>query len=61
MNRFLLGNVVLFCALVLLLFMERAWLAIGFFAVLAWMALAALGVWLIVSDREERGPPGPPN
>lgn len=54
-NRFLAGNVLLGLALASLLFMGPLSQAIGFWAVILWMVLAAVGVYLIMTD-EGQGP-----
>jgi len=56
-QKFWAGNAVLAIAMGVLLFMERLSEALGFGAVVLWMGLAALGVWLLMSSRHEP-PPG---
>jgi hypothetical protein len=57
---FLLGNVILALAAVMLFFFGTLWESFGAWALVAWMALAVLGVYFI-SRSNDPSPPGPPN
>jgi membrane protein implicated in regulation of membrane protease activity len=57
---FLLGNVILATAAVMLFFFGTLWEQFGVWALMAWMALAVLGVYFI-SRSSDPSPPGPPN
>jgi type IV secretory pathway TrbD component len=59
-SNVLIGNILLGAAAVMLLFFVRLWETMGVFALLLWMAVAALGVYFIVTDKGSK-PPGPPN
>lgn len=59
-SNVLIGNILLGAAAVMLLFFVRLWEAMGVFALLLWMAVAAIGVYFIVRDKDSN-PPGPPN
>lgn len=54
-NYFLIGNVILGVALLLLLFMGRAWEALGIGALVAWVALVIAGVTFLMraGDKKE--------
>ncbi|MFO8154879.1 MAG: hypothetical protein ACQERR_07085 [Pseudomonadota bacterium] len=54
-KRFFTGNVLLALGLISLFFMGPLSEAIGFWAVILWMVLAAVGVYLIMTD-EGQGP-----
>lgn len=56
-QKFWAGNAVLAVAMIELLYMGPISEALGFGAVILWMGLAALGVWLLMSSRHEP-PPG---
>jgi hypothetical protein len=58
--HFILGNVVLALAALMLLFMGRLWEMLGAWSLILWMVMAAGGVYLIAKDRDV-GPPGPPD
>jgi len=58
-NRFWAGNAVLVLALLVLLVMDRLWEAVGMWAMVLWVTLVGLGVYLVMSDR--RDPPSFPN
>ncbi|WP_018233400.1 hypothetical protein [Thioalkalivibrio thiocyanodenitrificans] len=58
--HFILGNVILGLAAVMLLFMGRLWEILGAWSLILWMAMAAGGVYLITKDKDA-GPGGPPN
>lgn len=51
-NRFLLGNLILGTALILLLFMGKAWDLLGAAAMVLWVALAGAGMHLLMKDKE---------
>ena len=55
---FLLGNLILGLAALILLFMGPLWERLGVWALILWMVLAALGVYLITKDKDPS--PGPP-
>ncbi len=52
-NPFVLGNAILAIALVLLLFMGRAWEIMGPAAMVLWVALAATGIALLMKDPKQ--------
>mgnify|MGYP001127678379 CR=1 FL=1 len=54
--KFWAGNAILALDMLLLFFMQPASEALGFGAVILWMALAALGVWLIMKGRQDAPP-----
>ena len=56
-RNFLLGNIVLGVALVVLLLMGKLWELVGVFAMVLWVALVAIGIYLLLSDKGE--PPAP--
>ena len=58
--HFILGNVILALAAVMLLFMGQMWELIGGWALILWMAMAAGGVYLVAKDKDI-GPRGPPD
>ncbi len=58
-TNFWLGNAVLGLALVLLLFMGRLWEVLGAWAMGLWIAVAALGVYLVMKDKDR--PPNSPD
>jgi len=58
--NFILGNVILAAAALMLFFFGTLWEQLGAWALVLWMALAALGVYLISTGRDP-SPPGPPN
>lgn len=53
-NNFLIGNVILAIALLLLLFMGRAWEAFGFGAMVVWIALVVAGVYFLMQGGEKK-------
>ncbi|MFN2338041.1 MAG: hypothetical protein ABR544_03610 [Gammaproteobacteria bacterium] len=55
---FILGNLILGLAALILLFMGPLWEHLGVWALILWMALAAVGVYLITKDKDQH--PGPP-
>jgi hypothetical protein len=57
-RNFWIGNAVLALAMLMLLFMGPLSAAIGIWAAALWMALAAVGVGLIMSDKSGE-PPAP--
>ncbi|OYW39833.1 MAG: hypothetical protein B7Z35_02775 [Hydrogenophilales bacterium 12-61-10] len=56
-RNFWLGNAVLTVAMLMLIFMGQLSDALGIWAAVLWMALAALGVWLLMSDKSGEPPP----
>lgn len=57
-RNFWLGNGILAVAMLTLLFMEPLSNALGIWAVVLWMVLAAVGMALVMSDKS--GDPPPP-
>ena len=57
-RNFWIGNAVLVLAMLLLFFMGPLSNALGIWAAVLWMVLAAAGMGLIMSDRSEE-PPAP--
>jgi hypothetical protein len=57
---FILGNVILGLAAVMLFFFGTLWEHLGVVALVIWMVMAALGVYFISRGRDP-SPPGPPN
>ncbi len=57
-HNFWLGNAILALAMLMLLFMGPLSNALGFWAVVLWMVLAAVGVALLMSDKSDE-PPAP--
>ena len=57
-RNFWIGNAVLALAMLLLFFMGPLSNALGIWAAVLWMALAAAGMGLIMSDKSEE-PPAP--
>jgi len=57
-RNFWIGNAVLALAMLLLFFMGPLSNALGIWAAVLWMVLAAAGMGLIMSDRSEE-PPAP--
>ncbi|HQT31190.1 MAG TPA: hypothetical protein PLE48_11870 [Thiobacillus sp.] len=56
-RNFWLGNAVLTVAMLMLIFMGRLSDALGIWAAVLWMVLAALGVGLLMSDKSGEPPP----
>ncbi len=54
--RFWIGNAILAVALVTLFYIDALSERLGIWAMVAWMALAALGVYVLTSDKT--GPAG---
>jgi len=50
--KFWLGNAVLAVAMVMLLFMGRLWEILGNSAMALWIAVVAIGAWLLLSDKD---------
>jgi len=50
-NTFWLGNAVLGVAMLMLLFMGSAWESLGIAAMLIWIGLVGLGVYLIMQKK----------
>ncbi|MFA5627590.1 MAG: hypothetical protein WCX90_04555 [Thiohalomonadaceae bacterium] len=48
-QNFWFGNVILVIALVMLLFMGSLWESLGVIAMVIWIAMVALGVYLLMS------------
>jgi len=59
-TSFILGNVILAAAAVMLLFFGPLWEQFGVWALFVWMLMAVLGVYFISRDSGSQ-PPGPPN
>ncbi len=59
-TSFILGNVILALAAVMLLFFGTLWEQFGIWALFLWMLMAVLGVYFISQDSGSQ-PPGPPN
>ena len=57
-RNFWIGNAVLVLAMLMLLFMGPLSNALGIWAAVLWMVLAAAGVGLIMSDKSDE-PPAP--
>jgi purine-cytosine permease-like protein len=51
-NTFWLGNAILAVAMFMLLFMGSAWETLGISAMVLWIALVALGVYLVMQKNE---------
>lgn len=59
-TSFILGNVILAVAALMLLFFGTLWERLGVWALGIWMVMAVLGVYFI--SRDDGAPPaGPPN
>lgn len=58
--HFILGNVILGLAALMLLFMGQLWEILGGWSLILWMTMATGGVYLIAKDRDI-GPGGPPD
>jgi hypothetical protein len=52
-NTFWLGNAILAVAMFMLLFMGSAWESLGVAAMVVWVALVVLGVYLVMQKSEE--------
>ncbi|MDH5785476.1 MAG: hypothetical protein OEZ16_07705 [Chromatiales bacterium] len=52
--RFWLGNGVMAVALLMLLFMGRIWELLGVGAMVLWVLLVGVGVYLLMSDKKGR-------
>jgi hypothetical protein len=59
-TSFILGNVILAAAAVMLLFFGTLWEQLGIWSLFIWMVMAALGVYFISRDTGSP-PPGPPH
>ncbi|MBI1285341.1 MAG: hypothetical protein GC183_13570 [Thiobacillus sp.] len=57
-RKFWIGNAVLALAMLLLLFMGPLSDALGIWAAVLWMVLAAVGMTLVMSDKSDE-PPAP--
>jgi len=51
-GTFWLGNAILAVAMILLLFMGNAWESMGVGAMVVWIGMVALGVYLIMQKNE---------
>lgn len=51
---FWLGNALLGLSMVMLIFLGSLWEAMGFWAMVLWMILAGVGIYLVMADK---GPP----
>jgi hypothetical protein len=49
--KFLIGNALLGVALLLLFFIDRLWAYFGSWAMGAWMAVAGIGMYLVMSEK----------
>lgn len=56
-RNFWIGNGILAVAMLLLFFMGPLSEALGLWAVVMWMVLAAVGMTLVMSDRSDEPPP----
>jgi hypothetical protein len=52
-NNFFIGNAILAVALMLLLFMGRAWEVMGAGAMVLWIALVVTGVTFLMKDKKK--------
>ncbi|WP_018860582.1 MULTISPECIES: hypothetical protein [unclassified Thioalkalivibrio] len=59
-SNFVIGNIFLAAAALMLFFFVTLWEYLGVIALVLWMALAAIGVYFIVKDKDIN-PGGPPN
>ncbi|MGM0554412.1 MAG: hypothetical protein ACQETK_11640 [Pseudomonadota bacterium] len=59
-SNFVIGNIFLGVAALMLLFFVSLWEILGVVALLLWMVLAAVGVYFIFKDKDIN-PGGPPN
>lgn len=50
-SSFWLGNALLALALVALIFLGRLWEVMGAMAMVLWMGLAAVGIYLVTKDK----------
>lgn len=57
-RSFLLGNVVLAAALLVLLLMGTLWELMGVLAMVLWVLLVGVGIYLLFNDKGR--PPAPP-
>jgi hypothetical protein len=53
--HFWIGNLLLALSMVMLLFLQQLWAAMGSWAMVLWMLLAGVGMYLVTRDK---GPPG---
>jgi len=56
-RKFWIGNAVLALAMLMLLFMGRLSDALGIWAAVLWMGVAAVGMTLLMSDKSDEPPP----
>lgn len=56
--RFWIGNGILAVAMLMLLFMGPLSDALGIWAAVMWMVVAAVGMGFVMSDKSEPPPPG---
>lgn len=54
-NYFMLGNIILALAMVVLLFMGKMWEEFGLGALALWVILVGLGVYLVMQDKSDSG------
>ena len=59
-SNFVIGNIFLGAAALMLFFFVTLWEILGAAALFLWMVLAAVGVYFIVKDKDIN-PGGPPN
>lgn len=52
-NHFLIGNLIMGVALLLLLFMGSAWEKLGLGAMALWVALVATGVYFLMQGKDK--------
>ena len=57
-TNFWIGNAILVLALVLLLFMGKAWEELGVLAMGVWVALVISGVYFLMKDKDNPNMPG---
>jgi hypothetical protein len=51
-NTFWLGNAILAIAMIMLLFMGTAWESMGVMAMVVWIGLVGMGVYLVMQKNE---------
>ncbi|MCA1979137.1 MAG: hypothetical protein LDL19_07850 [Thiobacillus sp.] len=57
-SRFWIGNGILVVAMLMLFYMGPLSEALGFWAAVLWMVVAAVGMGFLMSDKSEPPPPG---
>jgi hypothetical protein len=55
--KFVIGNALLGVALLLLFFIDRLWAYIGSWAMGAWMVIAGIGMYLVMSEKRSSNLP----